>query len=131
MCIRDRDRGAADGVPDENIGVYDTGAVYTATDAGDCNFGEAFTTDGRIDTLDLTLLEDDRGFFPAYNAAPVFSTETLEQYPELEDVFAQLSPLLTDETMRELNARVDQGGEEPGDVAYDWMVEQGLITPAS
>ena len=58
-------------------------------------------------------------------------TETLEQYPELEDVFAQLSPLLTDETMRELNARVDQGGEEPGDVAYDWMVEQGLITPAS
>ena len=103
----------------------------SATDAGDCNFGEAFTTDGRIDTLDLTLLEDDRGFFPAYNAAPVFSTETLEQYPELEDVFAQLSPLLTDETMRELNARVDQGGEEPGDVAYDWMVEQGLITPAS
>lgn len=125
------DRGAADGVPDENIGVYDTGAVYTATDAGDCNFGEAFTTDGRIDTLDLTLLEDDRGFFPAYNAAPVFNTETLEKYPELEDVFAQLSPLLTDETMRELNARVDQGGEEPGDVAYDWMVEQGLITPAS
>ena len=60
-----------------------------------------------------------------------FNTETLREYPQLEEVFAQLSPLLTDETMRELNARVDQDGEEPGDVAYEWMVEQGLITPAS
>lgn len=60
----------------------------------------------------------------------MFSTETLEQYPELEDVFAQLSPLLTDETMRELNARVDQGGEEPGrGLRLDGG--QGLITPAS
>ena len=46
----------------------------------------------------------------------------------VEDVFRQVSPLLTDETMRELNGRVDEDGEEPGDVAFDWMVSQGLIT---
>ena len=45
-----------------------------ATDRGRCNFGEVFTTDGRIDSLDLTVLEDDQGFFPAYNVAPVVST---------------------------------------------------------
>lgn len=121
-------RGSANGVPDENIGVYDTGAVYTATDDGDCNFGEVFTTDGRIDALDLTVLEDDRNFFPAYNAAPVFNTETLEKYPQLEEVFERVSPLLTDETMRQLNLKVDVEGQEPVDVAHEWMISEGLIT---
>lgn len=122
-------RGAADGVPEENIGIYDTGAVYTATDEGACNFGEVFTTDGRIDSLGLTVLEDDRAFFPAYNGAPVFNTQTLEQYPELEDVFAQVAPLLTDEVLRQLNLKVDVLGEDPADVAYDWMRSEGLINP--
>ena len=123
-------RGSADGVPEENIGIYDTGAVYTATDDGACNFGEVFTTDGRIDSLDLTVLEDDLGFFPAYNGAPVFNTATLEQYPELAGVFAQVAPLLTDEVLRQLNLRVDVNGEDPADVAYAWMIDEGLITPA-
>jgi glycine betaine/choline ABC-type transport system substrate-binding protein len=124
------ERGAADGVPDDNVGIYDTGAVYSATDNGDCNFGEVFTTDGRIDSLDLVVLEDDRNFFPAYNGAPVFNTATLAEYPQLEEVFAQVSPLLTDEVMRQMNLRVDVDGEEPADVAYEWMVSEGLITEA-
>lgn len=121
-------RGSANGIPDGNIGVYDTGAVYTATDNGDCNFGEVFTTDGRLDALDLTVLEDDRKFFPAYNAAPVFNSETLKEYPQLQEVFDQVSPLLTDETMRQLNLKVDVEGQEPVDVAHNWMVSEGLIT---
>ena len=122
------ERGTAQGVPDGNIGIYDTGAVYTATDNGDCNFGEVFTTDGRIDSLDLVVLEDDRRFFPAYNAAPVYYAETLAQYPQLEEVYGQVAPLLTDEVMRRLNLRVDVNGEEPADVAFEWMVSEGLIT---
>ncbi|WBU39107.1 glycine betaine ABC transporter substrate-binding protein [Homoserinibacter sp. YIM 151385] len=122
-------RGSADGVPDENVAIYDTGAVYTATDKGAaCNFGEVFTTDGRIDSLDLTVLEDDESFFPAYNVSAVFHTATLDEYPGLADVFAQVTPALDDETMRQLNLRVDEGGEEPADVAYDFMLEQGFIT---
>ena len=123
-------RGAADGVPDDNIGIYDTGAIYSATDQGECNFGEVFTTDGRIDALDLTVLDDDLTFFPAYNAAPVFFTETLAKYPQLEDIFAQISPALTDEALRKLNLKVDVVGEEPADVAFEWMKEQGFITDA-
>jgi len=116
------------GVPEDNISIYDTGAVYTATARGTCNFGEVFTTDGRIDSLDLTVLEDDLGFFPAYNAAAVLSTATLETYPELAEVYGQVTPVLTDEVMRELNLRVDEGGELPADVAFDFMVEQGFVT---
>ncbi|MGH3666377.1 MAG: glycine betaine ABC transporter substrate-binding protein, partial [Egibacteraceae bacterium] len=54
--------------PERNVTVLDTGVVYSSTADGDpCNFGEVFTTDGRIAALDLTVLEDDEGFFPLYN----------------------------------------------------------------
>jgi osmoprotectant transport system substrate-binding protein len=120
--------GDPQGVPRENVSILDTGAVYTATDGGDtCNFGEVFTTDGRIASLDLTVLADDRGYFPAYNIAPVVLTETLEKHPEIADVFAEITPLLTDEVMIELNGRVDVDGEDPADVALDWMVSEGLV----
>jgi osmoprotectant transport system substrate-binding protein len=122
------ERGATDGVPEENIGLYDTGAIYTATDTGACNFGEVFTTDGRIDALDLTVLTDDLAFFPSYNVAPVFSTRTLERHPEIAAVFAEISPFLTDEALRALNRQVDVDGAEPTDVAFQWMVDQGFIS---
>ncbi len=116
------------GVPVDNISIYDTGAVYTATDRGSCNFGEVFTTDGRIESLDLTVLEDDLGYFPAYNVAAVLNTSTLETYPELADVYDQVTPTLTDDALRSLNLRVDEGGELPADVAFEFMVEQGFVT---
>ncbi|SDF67723.1 glycine betaine ABC transporter substrate-binding protein [Klenkia brasiliensis] len=120
--------GSPDGVPRDAVSTLDTGAVYTATDQGACNFGEVFTTDGRIESLDLTVLEDDRQFFPAYNVAPVISTPTLEAHPELADVFAEITPLITDDVMIELNRRVDVDGEEPVDVALDWMRGEGLVS---
>lgn len=117
-------------VPEQNIGIYDTGAIYGAVDQGECTVGEVFATDGRIDALDLVVLEDDRNFFPAYNAAPVIYTKTLEEYPALEGVLEQLAAKLNDETMRSLNLKVDVEGQEPEQVAYDWMVAEGLVNPA-
>ncbi|WP_100497967.1 glycine betaine ABC transporter substrate-binding protein [Geodermatophilus chilensis] len=119
--------GDPQGVPRENVSILDTGAVYTATDNGLCNFGEVFTTDGRIPALDLTVLADDRAFFPAYNVAPVVLTETLEQHPGIADVFAQITPLLTDDVLQQLNARVDVDGEDPADVALNWLLSEGLV----
>lgn len=119
------DRGSE--VPEENIGIYDTGAIYSATDDGECNFGEVFSTDGRIPALDLTVLEDDRQFFPAYNAAPVFNTELLQEFPELEQVLEPISEALTDDVMQELNRQVDVEGRDPADVAYEWMVSEGFL----
>lgn len=118
---------APDGVPSDQLSIMDTGAIYAATANGACNFGEIFTTDGRIPALDLTVLEDDLDYFPSYNVAPYIRTEVYEEFPRIGDVFAQITPLLTDELMRELNARVDVAGEEPADVAMDWMVSEGLV----
>ncbi len=119
------DRGSE--VPEDNIGIYDTGAIYSATDDGECNFGEVFSTDGRIPALDLTVLEDDRQFFPAYNAAPVYNTELLEEFPRVEEVMEPISAALTDDVMQELNRQVDVEGRDPADVAYEWMLSEGFI----
>lgn len=115
-------------VPDDNVALLDTGVIYTATQKGDdCNFGEVFQTDGRIPALDLVVLEDDEEFFPVYQGAFTLKQSTLDEYPEIADIVAEVSALLTTEQMQELNALVDVDGEDPQDVAIDWLSEQGLI----
>ena len=115
-------------VPDSNVALLDTGVIYTATQKGDdCNFGEVFQTDGRIPALDLVVMEDDQEFFPVYQGAFTLKQSTLDEYPEIADVIALVSDLLTTEQMQELNALVDVDGEDPEDVAIDWLTEQGLI----
>ena len=114
-------------VPQGNVKTLATGAIYAATDKGECNFGEIFTTDGRIKALDLTVLEDDRAFFPKYNVATVFRKEVLDEHPELEDLFAPVSQKLDDKTLIELNAQVDVDGRDPVDVAHDWLQKEGFL----
>ncbi|MFT0846163.1 glycine betaine ABC transporter substrate-binding protein [Actinomycetaceae bacterium L2_0104] len=106
----------------------DTGVVYTATAEGRCNFGEVYTTDGRIPGLGLRVLEDDLQFFPLYNLSMAVNTELLEEHPEIEEILDQVTPRITNEVMLDLNARVDSGGEDPAIVARDWLVEEGLVT---
>jgi len=108
--------------------VLDTGVIYTATAKGDCNFGEVFTTDGRIPALNLRVLEDDRNFFPLYNLTEVIATDLLDAHPELVEIFGQLNPKLTNDVMLELNAKVDSGGDDPALVARDWLIQTGLLS---
>lgn len=115
-------------VPESNVGLYDVGAIYSATADGACNFGEVFTTDGRIKALNLTVLEDDVNYFPSYNAAPMINGEFDERLPQAGQIMARLAPLLTDDVLQELNYQVDVEGREPADVAFEWMLEQGLVT---
>jgi osmoprotectant transport system substrate-binding protein len=115
-------------VPDSNVKLLDTGLIYTATQKGeDCNFGEVFATDGRIQALDLTVMQDDKKFFPVYQGAFSMQDSILKKYPEIADVMAKLSPLLTTEQMQKLNAKVDVDGDEPSKVAEDFLKEKGLI----
>lgn len=116
------------GVNRNNVRTLDTGAVYAATDNGDCLFGEIYTTDGRIKSLDLVVLEDDKHYFPAYNVAPVITKKVLDQYPQLRDLLAPVSAKLTDAVLIELNAQVDVDGREPADVAMDWLTKEGFVT---
>lgn len=114
--------------PEENLVMGDEGAIYSEiADRSNCNFGEVFATDGRIAALDLVVLEDDQNFFPVYNPAVTVREEVYEEWPQLGDLFADVTAPLDTETMQELNARVDDGGEFPEEVAEAWLSEQGLI----
>ncbi|KAF4410994.1 MULTISPECIES: glycine betaine ABC transporter substrate-binding protein [Streptomyces] len=116
-------------VPRGNLRKMDSGIVYTQVNAGKaCNIGEVYTTDGRIPELGLKVLEDDRAFFPNYNAAPMINTETLEEHPEIRKVLEPITAKLTTELAQKLNARVDVDGEDPHEVAKDWLVDEGFIT---
>ncbi len=109
----------------------DPGLVYSALDEGDVDVITATATDGRIKSMDLVVLKDDKGFFPPYFAAPVVSQDLLDSNPEVADVLNQLAGTIDDDTMADLNFRVDDGGEEPREVARDFLVEQGIIDDES
>jgi osmoprotectant transport system substrate-binding protein len=114
-------------VPDRNVKILDTGAIYEATVQGECVFGEVFTTDGRILALDLKVMEDDKRFFPNYNVSPVISQDTLREHPQIADLLNPVAKKLNDETLIRLNARVDVDGESPAAVAEDWLRTEGFI----
>ncbi len=105
----------------------DPGLLYSALDKGDVDVISAFATDGRIPALDLVVLEDDMGYFPPYYAAPVVSQDLLNESPEVRDILNQLAGKIDDDTMADLNYRVDEGGEEPVDVARSFLEEEGII----
>ena len=98
------------------------------TQVGDtCQFGEVFSTDGRIPANDLTVLEDDEGFFVEYNASLTLRQETLDEFPAIEEIMAPISEALTDEEITALNALVDVDGETEEDVARQWMEDNGFV----
>ncbi len=66
------------------------GLVYQAAASGSMDVVLAYSSDGRIKEFDLKVLEDDRRFFPPYDASPVVSNEILEKYPEIVDIMERL-----------------------------------------
>lgn len=115
--------------PQDNVALFDTGVVYERTDKGNpCNFGEVFTTDGRIEGLGLTLIKDDKNFFPIYNPALEVRKETFDQYgPQLEKLFNPIAKALSTKEMTQMNAKVDVDGELPEDVAEEWLSKNGFV----
>ena len=89
-----------------------------------------FSTDGRIDTLGLRILEDDRKFFPHYDAGVLARAQLFERIPALRELFEKFHGAITEKTMRQLNRRVDQDGLTPEAVALEflrrWSREAGI-----
>ncbi|MGW0940321.1 glycine betaine ABC transporter substrate-binding protein [Streptomyces sp. NPDC002666] len=115
-------------IPAANIKKMDAGIVYTQVSKSDsCLLGEVFTTDGRIKAMNLDVLTDNKHFFPNYNAAPVIHTATFDKYPVIAALLDPLSARLTTEVAQVLNAKVDVEGEDPHEVAKDWLIQEGFI----
>ncbi|RSO05897.1 glycine/betaine ABC transporter substrate-binding protein [Streptomyces sp. WAC 06783] len=115
-------------IPAGNIKKMTSGVVYTqAAEGRACTFGEVYTTDGRIKAMGLHVLKDDKHFFPNYNAAPEMNAVTMKKYPQIADILAPITQALDNTVAQSLNAKVDVEGQDPHEVAKDWMIEKGFI----
>lgn len=92
---------------------------------------DVYTTDGRLESYDLVILEDDRHFFPPYEAAALVRGASLERHPALASTLSLLTGAFTEERMRALNRRLQEEKENPEVVAEDALRELGLLAAGS
>ena len=79
------------------------------------------STEGRIAALDLVQLEDDRHYFPPYEAIYFVRQDTLDRVQKLRDVMASLAHAISPEEMRHLNYEVDGNKRRPAEVVQEWL----------
>ncbi|MEV7243751.1 MULTISPECIES: glycine betaine ABC transporter substrate-binding protein [unclassified Streptomyces] len=138
LCVESEFANRADGlpgmekaygmsVPAKNVTQMDTGIIYTQVAKGACTYGEVFTTDGRIKSMNLVVMADDKKFFPNYNATPVVNSRVLEKWPAIAKVIEPVNARLDNSVAQTLNARVDVDGQDPHQVALDWMKAEGFV----
>jgi osmoprotectant transport system substrate-binding protein len=113
--------------PKNNIVKMDNGLVLNALKEKQVQVSMGTTTDGRNKGFNLVVLEDNKQFFPPYNAVPVIREEALKKYPEAEELLNKMAAKLNDETMRDLNYRVDVKHEDVTKVAQEWLTDNGFI----
>ena len=105
----------------------DHGMMYRSISANEVDVINSYTTDGQLTMYDLRVLEDDKSYFPPYHALPLVREETLEEYPEIEEVLKQLEGMIDEEAMQIMNGKVDNDGMMVEIVAKEFLEEVGLI----
>ncbi|MEJ2184844.1 MAG: glycine betaine ABC transporter substrate-binding protein [Gemmatimonadota bacterium] len=103
---------------------------YRALASGDVDIVDGYSTDGAIARYHLTVLRDDRGFFPAYEAAALVGSRLWHESPRAVEVLTELSGRLDAGTMRDLNRRIEVGGEDVATVASSALKRLGLLGSA-
>ena len=91
----------------ESPKVMDLGLIYRALVDHQVDIVAGNSTDGLIDSLGLVALEDDRHYFPPYDAVPIVRQSTLVQFPQLRAALADLASKLSAADIRHLNYAVD------------------------
>ena len=102
----------------------DLGLTYRALAERRVDVIAGNSTDGQIAALDLVALNDDRNYFPAYQAAPIVRATTLEKYPAVSRALAELGGKISDGEMRRLNALADVEHQDIAEIARTWLAER-------
>ncbi len=84
------------------------------------------STDGLIYAFDFYVLEDDRHYFPPYEAVPVMREEMLQKHPEVKIALDELAGKITDEDMRQLNYAIDGQHREAKEVVQEFLRKKNL-----
>jgi osmoprotectant transport system substrate-binding protein len=104
----------------------DLGLLYRALNAHQVDIIAANSTDGPIREFGLTVLEDDRHYFPPYQAVPLVRDEALERWPQIHTALDALSGRVTADDMRAMNEAVDIQHRNPADVVREFRLRKGL-----
>ncbi|ANH36970.1 Putative osmoprotectant uptake system substrate-binding protein OsmF precursor [Nocardioides dokdonensis FR1436] len=114
-------------LPASQTQILDTGLIYSETSDGNCDFGEVFTTDGRITALNLELV-DDPGVMIVYNSSFTMKNDIYEANAETYDEIADaIFSDLDNDKMAELNSAVDVDGTPAERVAEEYLKDVGLL----
>ena len=109
-----------------NINQMELGLMYQALKEKQVDFIAANSTDGLIPVLNLVILEDDKKYFPPYQAIPIFNQEILRKYPELTDTINQLGGKVSTTAIQKMNYQVDNQSQPVEKVVSEWLISQQL-----
>jgi len=107
--------------------IMDLGLLAPALKDHQIDIAAGNATDGLILAFDLSVLEDDRHYFPPYEAVAVIRQPTLQQHPEASQAIAALGGKISDQEMQKLNYAVDGQRRDAKDVAREFLQSKGLI----
>jgi osmoprotectant transport system substrate-binding protein len=106
--------------------ILDLGLLYRALLDKQVDLVAGNSTDGLLSARDLTILEDDKHYFPPYEAVPIVRTDTLDRYPDVRDAIVELAGKISDAEMRKMNFAVAGKGRDVTDVAREFLQSKGL-----
>jgi osmoprotectant transport system substrate-binding protein len=107
--------------------IMDLGLLAPALKDRQIDIAAGNATDGLIPALDLFVLEDDRHYFPPYEAVAVMRQQTLQQHPEVAQAMAELGGKISDQEMQKLNYALDGQHRDVKDVAHEFLQTKGLV----
>jgi glycine betaine/choline ABC-type transport system substrate-binding protein len=106
--------------------VMDLGLTYKALASGQVDVIAGNSTDGLIDSLKLFALQDDKHYFPPYDAVPLVRQDTFVKHPELRQVLAGLAGKISEQDMRHLNFQVDSEHRDLKQVVREFLDQKKL-----
>jgi osmoprotectant transport system permease protein len=112
----------------QEIREMDLSLTYRALAENQVDLIAGNSTDGLISRYGFFQLEDDRHYFPPYDAVPVVRQSTLQKHPEVRSALQQLGGILTVDEMRKLNYAVDGEKRQPGEVAREFLRRKGILS---
>ena len=110
-----------------NVKTLEPNLRYQAINGGNVQIVDAYSTDSELIEYDLVVLEDDKQLFPPYQGAPLMRKDTLEKYPELEEILNKLAGQISAEEMSRMNYQVKVDKRSASEVAHEYLVNKGLI----
>ena len=106
--------------------VMDLGLIYRALVDHQVDLVAGNSTDGLIESLGLVAPQDDKHYFPPYDAVPIVRQSTLARFPQLRGALAELAGTISASDIRRLNYAVEGQLRDPAEVVRQFRVSHGL-----